>query len=165
MIQKEQTLGRSTTPDTDYPKGARGPQVQIIHRVVDALEVARRQALGVQKVQITEEAQLDQCIDRIVDVPVLIQRQRQVMNFLTIWKTAEMPKEQCVDKVVEGPVVSKRHALIIQRAQRVVDVSHVKCTDMMAEEMTVVQRLVLEIEKVKKRTAPSSKFRCLCSNR
>ena len=51
----------------------RGPRVKIIHRVVDALEVAQRQALGVQKVQITEEAQLDQCIDRIVDVPVLIQ--------------------------------------------------------------------------------------------
>ena len=80
----------------------RGPRVKIIHRVVDALEVAQRQALGVQKVQITEEAQLDQCIDRIVDVPVLIQRRRQVMNILTIWKTAEVPNEQFVDKVGLG---------------------------------------------------------------
>ena len=106
MNQREQTLGeevQSQIPTIQRVQViVRGPRVKIIHRVVDALEVAQRQAPGVKKVQITEEAQLDQCIDRTV----VMQRRRQVMNILTIRKTAEVPKEQFVDK---GSVVRKRH--------------------------------------------------------
>ena len=35
--------------------------------------------------------------------------------------------------------------------------SHVKCTDMMAEEPTVIQRQVLELQKVRKRISRLSK--------
>ena len=56
-------------------------------------------------------------IDRVVDIPVV--QQRQVPMVQTIHKTVEIPQAQFLDKVVDMPVVVQRQVHKVQKTQEV----------------------------------------------
>ena len=78
------------------------PQVQFLDKADDMLVDVQRQIPVAQTMQKTMEVPPSQCIDKVVDIPVVAQRHISPM-VLTVQKTIEIPQLQV--KVVDVPVV------------------------------------------------------------
>ena len=78
------------------------PQVQFLDKADDMLVDVQRQIPVAQTMQKTMEVPPSQCIDKVVDIPVVAQRQISPM-VQTVQKTIEIPQLQV--KVVDVPVV------------------------------------------------------------
>merc|ERR1711916_268845 len=76
--------------------------------------------------QVTKQVEIPQIqyIDKVVDVPVVMQRQLPTIQ--KVQKTVEVPQIQYIDKIVDVPVVMQRQVPTIQTVQKTVEVPQVQ---------------------------------------
>ena len=113
--------------------------------------VQRKKPIIQEKInQVTMNVEIPQLqyIDKVVDVPVVMQK--QVPAIQKVQKTVEVPQVQLIDKVVDMLVVLQRHVTIIQKVQRTVEAPQVHYTDKIVDVPLVLQRQVPTIQNVQK---------------
>ena len=87
----------------------------------DMLVGVQRQMSMAQTVEETMKVQPLQFINKVVDVPVVAQRQIPIV-VQTIQKTTDIPQLQCIDKVIDVPVVSVAQAPHMQIAEKTAEI-------------------------------------------
>merc|ERR1719284_1005822 len=85
----------------------------------------------VQTVQKTVEVPQLQFIDKVVDIPVVAQRQIPMVQ--TVQKTIEIPQLQYVDKVVDVPVVQVVQVPQVQVVEKTVEIPQLQIVEKIVE--------------------------------
>ena len=98
----------------------------------DMLVGVQRQMSMAQTVEETMKVQPLQFINKVVDVPVVAQRQIPIV-VQTIQKTTDIPQLQCIDKVIDVPVVSVAQAPHVQIVEKTVESPQMHIAEKTAE--------------------------------
>ena len=98
----------------------------------DMLVGVQRQMSMAQTVEETMKVQPLQFINKVVDVPVVAQRQIPIA-VQTIQKTTDIPQLQCIDKVIDVPVVSVAQAPHVQIVEKTVQSPQMQIAEKTAE--------------------------------
>ena len=88
-----------------HPETSTGDVNTYVQHVVHTVEVERPRIIEqtVQKPIIQEKIPELQFTDKVVDIPVVVQRQIPIV-VRTVQKTTDIPQLQCIDKVIDVPV-------------------------------------------------------------
>merc|ERR1712083_199712 len=89
-----------------------------------------------------------QYIDRVVDVPVV--KQRQVPSIQKVQRTVEVPQVQYIDRVVDVPVVKQRQVPSVQVVQKPVTVPVIETVEKIVDVPVIKQVEVPQIQTVEK---------------
>ena len=92
----------------------------------------QRQMSMAQTVEETMKVQPLQFIDKVVDVPVVAQRQIPIV-VQTVQKATVIPQSQCIDKVIDVPVVSVTQAPHVQIVEKTVENPQMQIAEKTAE--------------------------------
>ena len=101
-----------------------------------------------EKVQKTVEVPQAQSTDKVIDVPVIMQR--QVPAVQVVRKTVEVPQTQFIDRVVDTPVVQQRQVPTVQTVQKTMENPQAQFLDEVVGMPVVVQRKVPMVQRVQK---------------
>ena len=131
-------------------------QAPTVDKVVGVPVVWQRQGPIIQTEQKTIDVPQIQCLEPLVDVPVVTQQTaeipvvmpKQVPTFQKIQEPANDSQVQYNDKVVEVPVVMQRPVPSVQTAQKITEVPHID-TDKQVSPREIVSNAVDTFEKVR----------------
>ena len=101
-------------------------------------QLSLKEYVDLMKVQKTMEGPQVQYIDKIVDVPVVAQR--QVPTIQTAQKTEEVPKVQFIEQVVDVPVDMQRQDPAVQFVKKTAEVPQNRFIDRVVDTPVVQQR-------------------------
>ena len=125
-----------------------GDVITHVQHVVHTVEVERPRIIKqtVQKTIIQEkinrvtkhvEVQLSQFTDKVVDIPVVVQRQIPIV-VRTVQKTTDIPQLQCIDKVIDVPVGFVEQVPLVRVVAETAEISQLACETCVKDNMFMI---------------------------
>ena len=83
------------------------------------------------------EVQLSQFTDKVVDIPVVVQRQIPIV-VRTVQKTTDIPQLQCIDKVIDVPVGLVEQVPLVRVVAETAEISQLACETCVKDNMFMI---------------------------
>ena len=103
-----------------------------VHHVVNTVKVEKPEII-----EQTVEVPQVQYINKVTDVPVVVQRQMTAIH--KVKKTVDVPQVQHIDRMMDLPLVKRHQEPTIQRVQKTVDVPQIQFIDKFVDAPVGVQ--------------------------